>query len=187
MADHQKQQEFKRIIADNYERVYNVVYRLTSDAEEAADLTQDTFVNAYRAWDSFRGDSQVYTWLYRIAINLTKNRLERQRRISRTEVVSLDAPLDTGDDSEIYADVVDETLAPERLAENRELAQVLAHSVERLRHDYREVIILRDYQGFSYNEMADILGCSLEAVKSRLFRARSVLRERLEEYLNEEP
>lgn len=187
MADHQKQQEFKRIIADNYERVYNVVYRLTSDAEEAADLTQDTFVNAYRAWDSFRGDSQVYTWLYRIAVNLTKNRLERQSRISRTEVASLDAPLDTGDDTEIYTDAVDETLAPERLAENRELAQVLARSVERLRHDYREVIILRDYQGFSYNEMADILGCSLEAVKSRLFRARSVLRERLEEYLNEEP
>ncbi len=186
MADHQKHQEFKRIIASNYDRVYNVVYRLTNDAEEAADLTQDTFVNAYRAWDSFRGDSQVYTWLYRIAVNLTKNRLERQRRISRAEVASLDAPLDTVDDAEIYVEAMDDTLEPQRLAENRELSQVLAHLVERLRHDYREVIVLRDYQGFSYNEMADILGCSLEAVKSRLFRARSVLRERLEAYLNED-
>lgn len=187
MADHLKQQEFKRIIAGNYDRVYNVIYRLTNDSEEAADLTQDTFVNAYRAWDSFRGDSQVYTWLYRIAVNLTKNRLERQGRINRAEVASLDAPLDTTEDTEMYLEVHDETLAPQRLAENRELSQMLARSVEKMRYDYREVIVLRDYQGFSYNEMADILGCSLEAVKSRLFRARSVLRERLEAYLNERP
>ena len=184
MNEHTKQELFRRIIADNYDRVYNVVYRLLSDPEEAADLTQDTFVNAYRAWDAFRGESQVYTWLYRIAVNLTKNRLERQGRINRAEGASLDAPLEGDEQNELYVQIHDSSLAPEKLAENRELQQYLAHCVARLRHDYREVIVLRDYQGFSYNEMADILDCSLQAVKSRLFRARSALRDKLELYLN---
>ncbi len=187
MTDQHKRQEFSDIIADNYTRVYNVIYRLVSDAEEAADLTQDTFVNAYRAWDTFRGDSQIYTWLYRIAVNLTKNRLERQGRIARTEVASLDAPLEPNDENQLFLQIDDHSLAPQRLAENRELRELLVRLVDRLRYDYREVIVLRDYQGFSYNEMADILGCSLEAVKSRLFRARSVLRERLEVYLQDQP
>ena len=69
--------EFADVIAANYQRVYNVILRLIDDREEAADLTQDTFVNACRAYDNFRHESQVYTWLYRIAVNLTKNRLER--------------------------------------------------------------------------------------------------------------
>ncbi len=187
MTDQHKRGEFRKIIADNYDRVYSVIYRLISDAEEAADLTQDTFVNAYRAWETFRGESQIYTWLYRIAVNLTKNRLERQGRISRTEVASLDAPLESHDEDQLFFQINDESFAPQRLAENRELRDFLARLVDRLRYDYREVIVLRDYQGFSYNEMADILDCSLEAVKSRLFRARSVLRERLEAYLREEP
>lgn len=187
MNDQDKREKFRRITGDNYERVYNVIYRLINDPEEAADLTQDTFVNAYRAWDAFRGEAQVYTWLYRIAVNLTKNRLERQGRIGRTEGASLDAPIDVQEENELYLQISDSSMAPVRLAENRELREFLADAVSRLRHDYREVIVLRDYQGFSYNEMAEILGCSLQAVKSRLFRARSVLRERLEVYLYSNP
>ncbi len=183
MNEEQKRKQFQHIIADNYDRVYNVVYRLLNDSEEAADLTQDTFVNAYRAWGNFRGESQVYTWLYRIAVNLTKNRLERHGRIQRTEGISLDAPLESDEENQLYLQIDDDSMAPVRLAENRELQSYLIDCVQRLRYDYREVIILRDYQGFSYNEMADILGCSLQAVKSRLFRARSALRERLEGYL----
>jgi len=185
--DQNKRERFRDITAENYERVYNVIYRLINDSEEAADLTQDTFVNAYRAWDAFRGEAQVYTWLYRIAVNLTKNHLQRQGRISNTEGTSLDAPIDSHEQNELYLQLDDNSMAPVRLAENRELRQVLVDAVSRLRQDYREVIVLRDYQGFSYNEMAEILGCSLQAVKSRLFRARSVLRERLEVYLCRNP
>jgi RNA polymerase sigma-70 factor, ECF subfamily len=185
--DQNKRERFRDITAENYERVYNVIYRLINDPEEAADLTQDTFVNAYRAWDAFRGEAQVYTWLYRIAVNLTKNYLQRQGRISNTEGTSLDAPIDSHEQNELYLQLDDNSMAPVRLAENRELRQVLVDAVSRLRQDYREVIVLRDYQGFSYNEMAEILGCSLQAVKSRLFRARSVLRERLEVYLCRNP
>ncbi|MFO7947467.1 MAG: sigma-70 family RNA polymerase sigma factor [Armatimonadota bacterium] len=185
MTSDDNKEDFKAVIEQNYERVYNVIYRMISDPEQAADLTQETFVNAYRSWDSFRGDSQVYTWLYRIAVNLTKNRLERQGRVNRTEAFSIDAPIDTDGDSELYMQINDESMAPENLVDNQELKKVLVEQVDRLRHDYKEVIILRDYQGFSYNEIADILGCSLQAVKSRLFRARSTLRQRLQSYLKD--
>jgi RNA polymerase sigma-70 factor (ECF subfamily) len=177
--------DFTQIVAENYQRVYNVICRLIDDREEAADLTQDTFVNACRAYENFRHDSQVYTWLYRIAVNLTKNRLERRGRQRVTEGVSLDAPLDTGQEEELFRQIEDFRAEPERTAENAELRQFLADQVRRLRDDYREVIVLRDYQDLTYEEIAEVLGCSVQAVKSRLFRARTVLRERLTRYLGD--
>lgn len=177
--------DFAEIVSQNYQRVYNVVYRLIDDREEAADLTQDTFVNAYRAYDNFRHESQVYTWLYRIAVNLTKNRLERRARQQTLEGISTDAPLDSTEDEELYRQVEDRRMEPERMTQNAELREVLVGAVARLRADYKEVVVLRDYQGLSYDEMADVLGCSVQAVKSRLFRARTVLRERLSRYLDE--
>jgi RNA polymerase sigma-70 factor (ECF subfamily) len=175
--------EFADVIAANYQRVYNVILRLIDDREEAADLTQDTFVNACRAYDNFRHESQVYTWLYRIAVNLTKNRLERRGRQRSIEGVSVDAPLEMAEQEELFRQIEDFRAEPDRLVLNDELKQFLLEQVSRLRHDYREVIVLRDYQGLSYEEIAEVLGCSVQAVKSRLFRARSVLRDRLGRYL----
>lgn len=175
--------EFSEIIAANYQRVYNVILRLIDDREEAADLTQDTFVNACRAYDNFRHESQVYTWLYRIAVNLTKNRLERRGRQRNIEGVSVDAPLEMAEQEELFRQIEDFRAEPDRLVLNEELKTFLLEQVSRLRRDYREVIVLRDYQGLSYDEIAEVLGCSVQAVKSRLFRARSVLRDRLGRYL----
>ena len=174
--------EFAEIIAENYQRVYNVIYRLIEDREEAADLTQDTFVNACRAYGNFRHESQVYTWLYRIAVNLTKNRLEKRGRQKIAEGVSLDAPLESQDEP-LFLQYEDNSSAPEHIVPNTELKSILIEQVSRLKPDHKEVIVLRDYQGLSYEEIAEVLGCSLQAVKSRLFRARSVLRERLAAYL----
>jgi RNA polymerase sigma-70 factor (ECF subfamily) len=173
---------FRGVVADYHAKVYNLIYRYVGDAEEAADLTQDTFVCAFRAWSHFRGDSAVYTWLYRIAINLSKNRLKHLKRRRSAEVVSLDEPLPTDEES-IEREVEDWTLSPERALENRELGLFLATQVSRLPSDFREVIILRDYQGLSYQEVADVAGCSVKAVKSRLFRARTLLRDKLRRYL----
>ncbi len=177
--------DFAEIVSQNYQRVYNVVYRLIDDREEAADLTQDTFVNACRAYDNFRHESQVYTWLYRIAVNLTKNRLERRARQQSVEGISTDAPVDLAEDDELFRQVEDSTMEPERVVQNLELREVLVEAVSRLRPDYKEVVVLRDYQGLTYEEVAEVLGCSVQAVKSRLFRARTVLRERLGRYLDE--
>lgn len=175
--------EFAEIIAANYQRVYNVILRLIDDREEAADLTQDTFVNACRAYGNFRHESQVYTWLYRIAVNLTKNRLERRGRQRSIEGVSVDAPVEMAEQEELFRQIEDYRAEPDRLVLNEELKRFLLEQVTRLRPDYKEVIVLRDYQGLSYEEIAEVLGCSVQAVKSRLFRARSVLRERLSKYL----
>lgn len=177
---------FAQVIAENYERIYNVIYRLVNSEEEAADLTQDTFVAAFRAYDRFRAESSAYTWLYRIAVNLTKNRFEKQERTEARHAFSLDAPVQV-DEDEVGREVEDWGLSPERASENRQLGEFLLSEVARLKYEYREVVVLRDLAGLRYREMAEVLGCSVEAVKSRLFRARTVLRERLEEFLGETP
>jgi len=177
---------FTRVVADNYERIYNVVYRLLNDEDEAADLTQDTFVAAHRAYDRFRHEASVYTWLYRIAVNLTKNRFEKQQRTETREAYSLDAPLELSAD-EVGREVEDWDLSPERVAQNRQLREVLMAEVAALKYEYREVVVLRDLEGLRYRQIAQVLGCSVEAVKSRLFRARSVLRQRLSEVLKDIP
>ncbi len=183
MSDRPSSTQFDRVIAQNYKRVYAVIYRLLGDRQEAEDLTQDTFVNAYRAWDDFRGESQVYTWLYRIAVNLTKNRLERMGRRRQLHGYSLDEPVESSEGDQRQRHVEDWSQAPEHLTANTELGELIANYVTQLRQDYKEVIILRDYEDLSYEEIGEVLGCSLQAVKSRLFRARSDLREKLEPYL----
>jgi RNA polymerase sigma-70 factor (ECF subfamily) len=177
--------DFSKIVEEYYQRIYNVIYRMIEDREEAEDLTQDTFVNAHRALDTFRHESQVYTWLYRIAVNLTKNRLDRRRRRRGVEGPSLDAPVEV-DEDEMTRQVEDWRHAPGRAAENAELERVLAREVTGLRAEYKEVVILRDYEDLSYEEIAQVVGCSVQAVKSRLFRARSVLRRALTDYLDED-
>ncbi len=179
-------QPFAHVVAENYERIFNVIYRLVNDDEEAADLTQDTFVAAYRAYGRFRHEASAYTWLYRIAVNLTKNRFEKQQRVDAREAFSLDAPMQL-DSDEVVRQVEDWALAPDRVSENDELRAIVLREVAALKYDYREVVVLRDLEGLRYREIAQVLGCSIEAVKSRLFRARSVLRERLEELLEEIP
>jgi RNA polymerase sigma-70 factor, ECF subfamily len=177
---------FETVVAENYERIYSVIYRLVTDEEEAADLTQDTFVAAHRAWDRFRHEASAYTWLYRIAVNLTKNRFEKHQRTESRRAYSLDEPMQF-DSDEMTRQVRDWTMAPDRIAENDQLRAIVLEEVRNLKYDYREVVVLRDLEGLAYREIADVLGCSVEAIKSRLFRARSVLRERLEELLEEIP
>jgi len=184
--DQHNSAEFHKVIQANYERVYSVIYRMLEDPQEAEDLTQDTFVNAYRAWDDFRGESQVYTWLYRIAVNLTKNRLERVGRHRESQSYSLDQPVEDNQGEHRSRHIKDWSRAPERLVESDELGELIARYVTELRTDYKEVVVLRDYEGLSYEEIAHVLGCSVAAVKSRLFRARNVLREKLEAYLQPE-
>ena len=177
---------FDSVIDENRDRIYSVIYRLVGDQDEASDLTQDTFVAAFRAYDRFRYEASVYTWLYRIAVNLTKNRFEKQQRMDSRRSYSLDEPVQLESD-ELSRQVEDWTLSPERVAENDQLRSIVLTEVNNLKYEYREVVVLRDLEGLRYREIAYILGCSVEAVKSRLFRARSVLRERLEELLEDIP
>jgi RNA polymerase sigma-70 factor (ECF subfamily) len=167
-----------------YEKnIFNLIYRTIGDYEDAVDLTSQTFLHALRAFDLFRGDAKAYTWLYRIAVNLCKNYFRKKDSDAKYRFFSLDDT--TKDDGETMdRDIEDNTNEPERVVENAELQVLLQTAINNLSPDLRTVILLRDVQGLSYQEISDAVGCSLEAVKSRIFRARGQLRKELSPYLH---
>ena len=171
---------FERLVAERSSDVYALLYRLTSDAEEARDLTQETFLRAFQSISRFRGDADLKTWIYRIAINQARNRWRWWRRRRRDVTVSLDdkhgpseQPLSASLRDEDAADPEQETLAREREGQ-------LRGALLGLRSAYREAVILRDVEGFSYEEIATTLEISIGTVKSRLSRGRLELRRMLE-------
>jgi RNA polymerase sigma-70 factor (ECF subfamily) len=175
---------FEAAVEKYHARIFQLVYRYLGNYDEADDVTQETFIRAYRAWDNFRGDAQVYTWLYRIALNLCHNQKKKMNRRQQTEGPSLDAPLDYSDENESQTtDVPDNSAVPWHTLERKELNQQLFDAVQGLPENYRIVIVLRDIEGLSYEEIAQVTSSSLEAIKSRLFRARNLLRARLSNYV----
>ena len=177
------------------DRLYNAVLRLVGDREEARELTQEAFMRGLQKIDSFRGDASPYTWLFRIAVNLAISHL---RKVHRVRVFSLDRPGSGGagrngryaaDDQ--AASLVDriardraEQAPPERM-EGRERDQAVLSALGRLDAEYRAVLVMRDIEGFDYQQMADVLGLPLGTLKSRLFRARLALRDELKAYMQE--
>lgn len=172
---------FNRLVEERHGDIYALLYRLTEDPEEARDLTQETFLQAFRHLASFRGDSDLRTWLYRIAVNQARNRWRWWKRRRRDRTVSLDAPVSEEIDSPLSAGLAsDEGLDPERQALAREREKALHAALRTLSRPYREVIVLRDIEGLSYEEVAAALDLNVGTVKSRLNRGRSELRRRLE-------
>lgn len=172
---------FEQVIEKYHGRVFQLVYRYTGDYEEACDLTQDTFVRAFAAWGEFRGDSQIYTWLYRIALNLCHNQGKRSGRRRRMET-----PLEIeSEDGPTQQPIADGRPAPFARVENRELRAHINGALKELPDNYRAVIVLRDVHGLSYDEIARATDSTLEAIKSRLFRARGAMRRLLSPYLHE--
>ncbi len=179
-----KTAEFEQIVERYHGKVFQLVYRYTGDYEEACDLTQDTFVRAFNAWNEFRGDSQVYTWLYRIALNLCHNQQKRIVRRNRMERWSLDtSPDDDFEGGRGPIEVADERPLPLARLEGDEMRARLREALAQLPENYRVVIVLRDIEGLTYDEIARVTDSTLEAIKSRLFRARQTLRRILEPYM----
>jgi len=170
--------EFERMVTAYERRIYNVALRLAGNADDAADLTQETFLRAFRAWGKFRRDSATYTWLYRILVNLNKDRISREVRRRDREV-----SLDTGGAESGAMVIEDSGDSPAREVERHEARGVLADAIRNLPEGYRECIVLRDLEGLSYEEIADVMEITVEAVRSRLARARQQLRQRLAPYL----
>lgn len=176
--------QFEEIVEKYHAKVFQLVYRYTGDYEEACDLTQDTFVRAFNAWSEFRGDSQVFTWLYRIALNLCHNQQKRLQRRQRMERWSLDSTPDDDFEGRGPIEVADERPLPLQLLEGDETRMRLREALLQLPDNYRTVIVLRDIEGLTYEEIARVTDSTLEAIKSRLFRARQTLRRQLEPYMN---
>ena len=171
---------YERLVAEHSGDVYALLFRLTSDAEEARDLTQETFLRAFQSINRFRGDASLKTWIYRIAINQARNRWRWWRRRRRDVTVSLDATDDHRERPLAATLPTDNSLSPEQETLARERESQLREALLGLRSSFREAVILRDVEGFSYEEIAATLQISIGTVKSRIARGRLELRRQLE-------
>jgi RNA polymerase sigma-70 factor (ECF subfamily) len=171
---------FDRLVTERSADIYGLLYRLTEDPEEARDLTQETFLQAFRSIAHFRGDSDLRTWLYRIAVNQARNRWRWWRRRRRGVTVSLDAT-DEAHEQPLGTRLVDEQADdPEARTLAHEREEILLAAIRTLARPYREAVVLRDVEGLSYEEVAVALNISVGTVKSRLSRGRTELRHKLE-------
>lgn len=155
--------------------IYSLLMRLTEDPEEARDLTQETFLSALKAIKNFRGDADLKTWLYRIAVNESRNRFRWWKRRNRNSIISLDAENIFGQTAEI-ADLGEN---PETVALRRERESALRKALSELPSNFREVLVLRDIEGLSYEEVAAALETNVGTIKSRIARGREELRKKL--------
>ena len=158
--------------------IYALLFRLTEDAEEARDLTQETFLRALKAVKNFRGDADLKTWLYRIAINESRNRFRWWKRRRAHATVSLDAENDSAE-TPLKDRLSDNSESPEAETLRRERQAALRNALGKLSPNFREAIILRDIQGLSYEEVAAALETNVGTIKSRLARGREELRKML--------
>ena len=180
---------YGQIILLYQDRLYNAVLRMVGDREEARELTQEAFTRGLSKLESFRGDASPYTWLFRIAVNLAISQL---RKVQRVRVFSLDRPSGSGRNHDAtQAATLMERMAgdgsdqPPQQAERRERDEAVLAALGRLDAEYRAVLVMRDIEGFDYQQMADVLGLPLGTLKSRLFRARLALRDELRSYLSD--
>lgn len=172
-----------QVLVERYQkRMLNMAYRVLDDYEDACDVVQESFISAYKALPRFRGDSTFSAWLAAIVMNHSRNRLKQKKTRARRESVSLNAPRDPDNDGSVFELPAENESAQERL-EKMELERRVQHCINTLSHDYREVVVLRDIQGLSYDEISTVLRLSDGTVKSRLFRARDALKECLSDVI----
>jgi RNA polymerase sigma-70 factor (ECF subfamily) len=159
-------------------RIAAMVSRYVSDAGEVEDVTQEAFIKAYRALGKFRGDSAFYTWLYRIAANAAKNHLVAKGRRPGADATIEDAEgFDEGG-------LLSESASPEALAMGGELAEVVESALNALPNELKAALMLREFDGLSYDDIADVLGCPVGTVRSRIFRAREAIDQRVKEQIS---
>ena len=159
-------------------RIAALVSRYVSDAGEVEDVTQEAFIKAYRALGNFRGDSAFYTWLYRIAANAAKNHLVAKGRRPGADATIEDAEgFDEGG-------MLSESASPEALAMGGELAAVVESALNALPDELKAALMLREFDGLSYDDIADVLGCPVGTVRSRIFRAREAIDQRVKEQIS---
>lgn len=176
---------FREMVLTYQQQVFNLVFRMIGSREEAEDVAQEVFVTVFKAIDSFRGDSQLGTWIYSIAVNHCRNRYKylARRNYHRNEAFDDKAINTTSESATAAVPLHGEVGRPDALLEGKRLEALIQHHIAALDEEHRLLIILRDVQGLSYQEICRITGMPEGIVKSRLHRARMALKERLEPYL----
>lgn len=170
---------YDELVRRYQERVYATIYHMTSNHEDAGDLTQETFIKAYQALKTFKADSSFYTWVYRIAVNKTINYVKARKNKNHLSLNSLD--FNAENDPDLVSLISDKT--PRREAGINELQEKLNEAMQKLSPSHRLVVTLHDVQGLSHDEIATIMECNIGTVRSRLFYARQQLQATLSDYL----
>lgn len=165
---------FDMLVIKYQQRIMNLISRFVRDQHEVQDIAQEAFIKAYRALPNFRGDSAFYTWLYRIAINTAKNFLVSQgRRPPGSDIDSADAEQYDG------GDALRDSGSPERLMFRDEVKEMIFKTIDDLPEDLRTAIMLREIDGLSYEEIAESMDCPVGTVRSRIFRARDAIDQKI--------
>jgi RNA polymerase sigma-70 factor (ECF subfamily) len=170
---------FEELIQQHLRRIYRVAYRLAGNHDDAEDLAQEAIVEAFRAFDRYQPGTYFDRWLYRI---MTRTHIDLVRRRGRRPEVSLDAPVNPEGDPLVML-VGDDRDDPQRLTETRDLDGTIQAALDRLPDEFRTVVVLADIEGLSYDEVAAAMRCPIGTVRSRLHRAREMLRHALRPYL----
>lgn len=170
-------ESFEKLIKRHQKNIYNIAYRMMGNEEDAKDVAQEAIIKIYKYIDRFRGDSDFSTWVYRIAINACKDELRKKKH----NVVYLDQEIQTANGT-LKNQLEDQGMKPDEIAENLELNNTIQEAISKLPEINRVVVILRDIQGFSYEDISKALECPVGTVKSRINRGRKLLKEFLEQH-----
>lgn len=163
---------FEQLIQGYQKKVFNIAYRILGDIDDASDMSQEVFIKVYKSITNFKEESSLSTWIYRIATNTCLDEVRRKKKaasISMSSTIQLE-------DGEITIQVEDSKPGPDELIAQKETREEINKAIESLNEEHKAVIVLRDIQGLSYEEISSVLQCSLGTVKSRINRARSSLK-----------
>jgi RNA polymerase sigma-70 factor (ECF subfamily) len=179
------QRAFEMLVVKYQRRVERLIGRMVRDSDLVQDIAQETFIRAYRALSQFRGEAQFYTWLYRIAVNTAKKQLMELKRdpvVLMSSLRSSDDDETSGVEHELNAQVADAE-TPEAVLASKEIAEAVNAAMEALPKELGQAIVLREIEGLSYEEIAEVLDCPIGTVRSRIFRAREAISARIKPML----
>lgn len=183
-VQHGDQKAFEMLVIKYRRRIERLIARMVRDTDLVEDIAQETFIRAYRALPKFRGDSAFYTWLYRIAVNTAKKAL---MQLKRNPLVSENSFGGGGEDDDETSRVENELTdgeTPESVLASRQIARTVNEAIEALSEDLRQAITLREIEGLSYEEISEMMNCPIGTVRSRIFRAREAIAQRLRPLLD---
>jgi RNA polymerase sigma-70 factor, ECF subfamily len=174
---------FEMLVVKYQRRIERLIGRMVRDTDLVQDIAQESFIRAYRAMPQFRGDSAFYTWLYRIAVNTAKKALVELKR----DLLVSESSLHSGDEGEEPSraeNVLTDGETPEAILASKEIAAAVNAAIEALSEDLRQAVTLREIEGLSYEEIAEVMNCPIGTVRSRIFRAREAIALRLRPLLD---
>lgn len=178
------QRAFEMLVVKYRRRIERLIARMVRDTDLVEDIAQETFIRAYRALPKFRGDSAFYTWLYRIAVNTAKKALMQLKRDPLVSLTTLGASGDDDDETSRIENELTDGETPESVLASRQIASTVNDAIDALSEDLRQAITLREIEGLSYEDIAEMMNCPIGTVRSRIFRAREAIAQRLKPLLD---